>query len=214
MYFKSLSLVPYQLLNWMIWMGCTLKISELYASTKLMIDLASILSNHTDQFKIILTYFNVFTAYLIRYAPDCALFTCCCCIRVFMDLLDPFHIITVAYRPNEVTLQHYSDVTMGSMASQITSLTIVYSTVYSGVDQRKHQSSASLAFVRGISAQMASNAENVSIWWRHHEKRIKSTDIPYRNTTQEMQTVCIHSLGCTVPFIYKSWTRFTNMYQI
>ena len=36
------------------------------------------------------------------------------------------------------------------MASQITSLTIVYSTVYSGADQRKHQSSASLAFVRGI----------------------------------------------------------------
>ena len=34
---------------------------------------------------------------------------------------------------------------MGAMASQITSLTIVYSTVYSGVDQRKHQSSASLA---------------------------------------------------------------------
>ena len=39
---------------------------------------------------------------------------------------------------------------MGAMASQITSLTIVYSTVYSGADQRKHQSSASLAFVRGI----------------------------------------------------------------
>ena len=45
---------------------------------------------------------------------------------------------------------HYNDVIMGVMASQITSLTIVYSTVYSGVDQRKHQSSASLAFVRGI----------------------------------------------------------------
>ena len=39
---------------------------------------------------------------------------------------------------------------MGAMASQITSLTIVYSTIYSGADQRKHQSSASLAFVRGI----------------------------------------------------------------
>ena len=36
------------------------------------------------------------------------------------------------------------------MASQITKLTIVYSSVYSGADQRKHQSSASLAFVRGI----------------------------------------------------------------
>ena len=39
---------------------------------------------------------------------------------------------------------------MGIVASQITSLTIVYSAVYSGADQRKHQSSASLAFVRGI----------------------------------------------------------------
>ena len=39
---------------------------------------------------------------------------------------------------------------MGMLASQITSLTIVYSTDYSGVDKRKHQSSASLAFVWGI----------------------------------------------------------------
>ena len=67
---------------------------------------------------------------------------------------------------------------MGAMASQITSLSIVYSTIYSGADQRKRQSSASLAFVRGIHrartgefpAQMASNAENATIGWRHHEK--------------------------------------------
>ena len=39
---------------------------------------------------------------------------------------------------------------MGALASQITSLTIVYSTVDSDADQRKHQSSASLAFVQGI----------------------------------------------------------------
>ena len=39
---------------------------------------------------------------------------------------------------------------MNTMASQITSLTIIYSTVYSGPDQRKHQSSTSLAFVREI----------------------------------------------------------------
>ena len=39
---------------------------------------------------------------------------------------------------------------MSTMASQITSLTVVYSTFYSGTDQRKHQSSTSLAFVRGI----------------------------------------------------------------
>ena len=39
---------------------------------------------------------------------------------------------------------------MSAVSSQITSLTIVYSSVYSGADQRKHQSSASLAFVRVI----------------------------------------------------------------
>ena len=45
---------------------------------------------------------------------------------------------------------HYGDVIMGAIASQITSLTVVYSIVYSDADQGKHQSSASLAYVRGI----------------------------------------------------------------
>ena len=45
---------------------------------------------------------------------------------------------------------HYSDVIIGGIASQITSLTIVYSALYSGADQRKHQNSTSLAFVWGI----------------------------------------------------------------
>ena len=54
-------------------------------------------------------------------------------------------VLTLGYAIN-----HYCDVVMGAMSSQITSLTIVYSIVHSGADQRKHQSSASLAFVRGI----------------------------------------------------------------
>ena len=45
---------------------------------------------------------------------------------------------------------HYNDVIMTTIASQIISLAVVYSTVYSDADQRKHQSSASLAFVWGI----------------------------------------------------------------
>ena len=45
---------------------------------------------------------------------------------------------------------HYDDVIMGAIASQITSLTIVFSTVYLDTDHKKHQSAASLAFVRGI----------------------------------------------------------------
>ena len=54
------------------------------------------------------------------------------------------------WRKSFLVEDHYSDVTMTTVASQITSLTIVYSTVYSGADQRIHQSSAPLAFVRGI----------------------------------------------------------------
>ena len=45
---------------------------------------------------------------------------------------------------------HYNDVIMLTMASQITSHKIFYSTAYLGTDKRKHQSSASLAFVQGI----------------------------------------------------------------
>ena len=67
---------------------------------------------------------------------------------------------------HHISQWHYNDIIMGTMASQTTSLTIVHSSVYSGADKRKHQSSASLTFVRGIQpvtsefpAQMASNAE-------------------------------------------------------
>ena len=45
---------------------------------------------------------------------------------------------------------HYNYVIMGTVVSQITSVSIVYLTVSTGTDQRKHQRSASLAFVRGI----------------------------------------------------------------
>ena len=86
------------------------------------------------------------------------------------------HAVIMWWTRNEsaINVGHYGDVIMGAIASQITSLTIVHSTVYSDADQIKHQSSASLAFVREFTgtgefpAQMASNAENVSIWWRHN----------------------------------------------
>ena len=56
------------------------------------------------------------------------------------------------YRPfkRESLWLHYGDVIMSAMVSQTTSLTIVYRTFYSGADERKHQSSALLAFVWGI----------------------------------------------------------------
>ena len=87
-------------------------------------------------------------------------------IPVFQGLWFAIHFCWLIY-PLYLGTTTIGDVTMSAMASQISSLTIVYSTIYSGVDQRKYQSSASLAFVLGIH----SNAENVSIWWRHHEMK-------------------------------------------
>ena len=62
--------------------------------------------------------------------------------------------------------QHYSDVIMSAKASQITSLTIVYSTVYSGIDERIHQSSASLAFVMGIHQWLLNSPHKGPVTWK------------------------------------------------
>ena len=66
---------------------------------------------------------------------------------------------------------HYGDVIMGTVASQITSLTIIVVRLRS----KKTPKLCVAGIVRGIPpvtgefpVQMASNAENVSIWWRHH----------------------------------------------
>ena len=69
----------------------------------------------------------------------------------------------------------YNKVIINAMASQITGISIVCTIVGTGPDQRKHQSSASLAFCAGNSpvtgefpTQKASNVENISICWRYH----------------------------------------------
>ena len=71
-------------------------------------------------------------------------------IYVSQNICDCWRFISLKCWSITACIVQYNDVIMSSMASQITSLTIVYSTVYSRADQRKHQSSASLAFVRGI----------------------------------------------------------------
>ena len=62
----------------------------------------------------------------------------------------PLNAKNVYSKGDSIWCPHSNDVIMGAMASQITSLTIVCSIIYLGADRRKHQSSASLAFVRGI----------------------------------------------------------------
>ena len=79
---------------------------------------------------------HAFSSYVFPYTPIFTVTGCC----------KDFPMKVKAY----LTSTHYNDVIMTTAASQITSLTVVYSTVYSEADQRKHQSSASLAFVRGI----------------------------------------------------------------
>ena len=71
----------------------------------------------------------------------------CCAVGVKTD---PLSGIVIVATYHSLLVYHYDDVIMTMLASQITSLTVVYSNVYSGVNQRKHQSSASLAFVREI----------------------------------------------------------------
>ena len=62
-----------------------------------------------------------------------------------------------------VWVYHYTDVIMGTIASHITSLTIVYSTVYSDADHRKHQNSALQAFLRGIRRRPVNSSHKWSV---------------------------------------------------
>ena len=87
---------------------------------------------------------------------------------------------------------------MGAIASQITSLTIIYSIVYSDGDQRKHQSSASLAFVRGIHRGPMNYPHKwpvtrniVSIWWRHHAS---FEGLSHKVTWLSIDSSVLHSL--------------------
>ena len=82
-----------------------------------------------------------------------------CCGSCFRDCIKPWNnkdiiqIVLWQQRSKQHWLRsghHYTDVTMSPMASKIASLAIVYSTVYLAADQRKHQSSMSMAFVRII----------------------------------------------------------------
>ena len=90
---------------------------------------------------------------------------------------------------------HYDDVIMSAIASQITSLTIVYSIVYSDADQRKHQSSASLAFVRGIHRGPVNSPHK----WPVTRKTFPSDDVimytpPWKKMRQKRQKVVLHHI--------------------
>ena len=100
----------------------------------------------------------------------------------------------------------YSDFIMGTIASQITSLTIVYSTVYSGADQREPQSSASLAFVQGIHRGLVNSRHKWPVtrkmslmtsswWWPKLHDIIASLGVSESFHWGQVMHICITNLG-------------------
>ena len=95
--------------------------------------------------------------------------------------------------------KHYGVVRMGTIASQITSLTIVYSNVYSDADQNKDQSSASLAFVWGIHRGPANSPHK----WSVTREMFPFDDVimQKRKTVQVIaKTICLRWVLCEYMF--------------
>ena len=81
---------------------------------------------------------------------------------------------------------------MGMVAFQITSLTIVYSTVYSDADKRKHQSYASLVFVRGIHRGEVNSPQ---------KGPVTQIMFPFDDVIMVKLTFASASVGCVKPLI-------------
>ena len=100
---------------------------------------------------------------------------------------------------------------MGPIASLITSLTSVYSTVHPGTDQRKHQGSASLAFVRGIHRRLVNSPHKWpvtrKIWWRHHAESLQLIWI-----SKYFYRVPVDSIYCcpVCKWVAETWLHMTG----
>ena len=89
---------------------------------------------------------------------------------------------------------HYNDIIMSAIASQITSLMIVYSIVFPCADQRKHQSSSSLAFVTGIHRLPVNSPYKGPITWQMFSFDDVIMD-EYKTRLDEPLGVWWHGLG-------------------
>ena len=141
------------------------------------------------------------------------IFTLCKC-NIAPLIIDRHWLGTVWYRHATSYYQtqypcrhmHYGDVVMCVVASLITSLTIVYSIVFSGADKKKTSKRRVTGLWAGNSlgtgefpAQMASNAENVSIWWRHHGLyQATVNNHTYERFEQRISTTIWGGWGCAV----------------
>ena len=133
------------------WWSNHVRVTWIRISRNVMMVLCIVWPNHTSSSQVvnvscIFPKFNFITrvshainnSCVCKYCDEILLSTKLFCCNIAIS------------RHGTILTFHYNDVIMGTIASQITSLTIVYSTVYSDADQRKQQSSASLAFMRGI----------------------------------------------------------------
>ena len=80
-----------------------------------------------------------------------------------------------------IMICHYNDVIMGAIASQINSLASVYSAAQLGADQRKHQSSALLAFVRGIHRRPVNSP---------HKGPVTRKMVPFDDVIMQQRRLC------------------------
>ena len=104
-------------------------------------------------------------------------------------------VYTQQWAPGDMHTSRYSDTIMGAMASQIPSVSIVCLAAYWGADERKHQSSASLAFVRA----RANNEENVRVI-EHHQTTSKHIKRCTVYTTIKLTFIGFHILFKSIVF--------------
>ena len=101
-----------------------------------------------------------------------------------------------------ILMFYYSDVTMSATASQITSISTLCSAVCSGAHQRKPSKlrvtglyEGNQSVTGGFPPQRANNAENISIWWRHHHVIFRWRD----------------SLGSNSQHLFRQWFDAVNI---
>ena len=97
---------------------------------------------------------------------------------------------------------------MSTMASQITGLMIVYSIVYSGADQRKHQGSASLAFVRRIHRWPANSPHKGPVTW----KMFQFDDV-IMNILSQRPSITTINIIYKIYMVQDSLFSFMSMFQ-
>ena len=146
------------------------------------------------------------------YPPQCnfiedilvKIFNQNCYLKIFMHLPED-NVLQALYGClfQEAWPWHYSDIIMSTVASQITSLTIVYSTLYSDANQRKHQSSVSLAFVTGIHLWMVNSS---------HKGPVTQKMFPFDNIIMDF-TICDISRKMGTGNDIISWKIFLKIYM-